>query len=378
MNKIIVNQGTFKLEELELQHGTLTIGRSKSNDIQLDDPAVSSHHAKVVTLFDVSFIQDLDSTNGTLVNGKAIAKHTLHSGDVISLGKHQLLFQGDKKIQDESGSDETMIMNNQDMKSVLSEYMDTRVEDGVKLSDKSQSQPPQSANQEPQPVDPKSFAYIPPSEKPKETPLPRNRDIGSIVKSAVQSDVRNLSAASDSSKQSASPPPADSFIPQETQKLFDTEETQMYKEGDIVENPTTIPPNKPTEETQMYKKGDIIENPKSIPFNKPAVRPKPKIKSIVDPSAEPAANHIRSNHADERQAVSDETMLKLIIQKDRDFPKGSGLFGSIQTVLAFLFLAIVGAIMYITFLWSPVLWPQRKANPVNYLAKTQSTQREDQ
>lgn len=361
-NKIIVNQGTFKLEELELQHGTLTIGRSKSNDIHLDDPAVSSHHAKVVTLFDVSFIQDLGSTNGTLVNGKTVAKHTLHSGDVISLGKHQLLFQRDKSAQDESGSDETMIMNNQNMKSVLSEYIDTQAEDEIKLSNKSQAQPPkpQSAKQKPQPADTTSFAYVPPSEKPKETPLPRNRDIGSIVKSAVQSNVRNLSEASDSANQAAnppsaanqaaSPPPADSFIPQETQKLFDSQETQTYKEGDIVENPKTIPPTEPTEETQMYKKGDIIENPKSTPPNKPAVRPKPKIKSIVDPSAKPAANHIRSSHADDRQAVSDETMVKLIIQKDRDFSKGKNLFGSLQTVLAFLFLAIVGTIMYITFL----------------------------
>jgi len=353
MNKIIINQGTFKLEELELQHGTLTIGRSKGNDIHLDDPAVSSHHAKVVTLFDVSFIQDLGSTNGTLVNGKAVAKHTLHSGDIISLGKHQLLFQGDKNDQDKSGSDETMIMHNQDMQSVLSEYMNTQVEDDAKLSDKPQAQPQepqQPANQEPQPAGAKSFAYVPPSEGQKEAVLPRNRDIGSIVKSAPRSDVKNLSNASDSADQASSPLPADSFIPQETQKLFDTQEARIHKEGNIVEKPKTIPPNKPTEETQMYKKGDIIENPKPISPNKPAMQPRPKIKSVVDSGAEPPANHSRSNRADKRQTVSDETMLKLIIQKDRDFSKGNSLFGSLQTVLAFLFLAIIGAIMYITFL----------------------------
>lgn len=353
MNKIIINQGTFKLETLELQHGTLTIGRSKSNDIHLDDPAVSSHHAKVVTLFDVSFIQDLGSTNGTLVNGKVVAKHTLHSGDIISLGKHQLLFQGDKNNQNESGSDETMIMRNQDMQSVLSEYMDTQVEDVEKLSDTSQAEPQepqQPANQEPPPADAKFFAYVPPSERQKEEALPRNRDIGSIVKSAARSNVKNLSNVSDSADQASSPPPTDSFIPQETQKLFDTQETPMHKEGNIVEKPKTIPPNKPTEETQMYKKGDIIENPKPRSPNRPGMQPRPKIKSVIDPRAEPSASHNRSNQADKRQTVSDETMLKLIIQKDRGFSKGNNLFGSLQTVLAFLFLAIIGAIMYVTFL----------------------------
>jgi len=95
MNRVILNLGNFKLDEIQLEKGTLTIGRAPDNDIRLEDPATSSRHAKLVTIFTSSFIEDLNSTNGTIVNGRKIIRHTLHHGDVISIGNLQLLFKSE-------------------------------------------------------------------------------------------------------------------------------------------------------------------------------------------------------------------------------------------------------------------------------------------
>ncbi|NOZ52767.1 MAG: FHA domain-containing protein [Gammaproteobacteria bacterium] len=111
MGKIIINHGTFKLGEHELQRGTLNVGRGADNDIQIDDPSVSTHHAKIVTLFETTFIEDLKSTNGTLVNGKPIQKHTLRSSDIISVGKHQILYHATVQHDADEKEERTMILN---------------------------------------------------------------------------------------------------------------------------------------------------------------------------------------------------------------------------------------------------------------------------
>ncbi len=116
MNKIIVNLGNFKLDEIPLHRGSLNIGRADDNDISLADAATSSHHAKIVTIFTSSFIQDLNSTNGTIVNGRKVVRHTLHHGDVISIGNLQLLFKSDAKDV-AKGSNNTALVNKDEMKS---------------------------------------------------------------------------------------------------------------------------------------------------------------------------------------------------------------------------------------------------------------------
>lgn len=128
MNKIIINRGSFKLDEVEFEQGTITIGRSTDNTISLDDSAVSSHHAKIVTLFHTSYIEDLDSTNGTLLNGKGVQKRTLHSGDVLSLGNHQLLFQSDEAEKKVSQTSETVMLRGSEIKKKLNEFMQAQAE----------------------------------------------------------------------------------------------------------------------------------------------------------------------------------------------------------------------------------------------------------
>ncbi|MEX0963489.1 MAG: FHA domain-containing protein [Pseudohongiellaceae bacterium] len=81
-----------RLGEFVLDKEVMTIGRKDDNDIRIENLAVSGRHAKILTIFDDSFLEDLDSTNGTYVNGQPINKHPLKHGDVITIGKHELRY----------------------------------------------------------------------------------------------------------------------------------------------------------------------------------------------------------------------------------------------------------------------------------------------
>jgi len=76
-----------------------TIGRLPDNDIRIDNPAVSGHHSLIINILNDSFLEDLNSTNGTYVNGKLIKKHALQHGDVLTCGHHQLRFVEDDAAQ---------------------------------------------------------------------------------------------------------------------------------------------------------------------------------------------------------------------------------------------------------------------------------------
>lgn len=78
--------------EFELDKERMTIGRRPSNQIHIDNLAVSGVHAVIVTIGNDSFLEDLNSTNGTMVNGKAIKKHVLQHDDLIEFGKYQLKY----------------------------------------------------------------------------------------------------------------------------------------------------------------------------------------------------------------------------------------------------------------------------------------------
>lgn len=78
---------------IELTQETLTIGRKADNTLVIEDAAVSAHHARIVKIQAVFFLEDLMSTNGTTINGRPITRHQLHDADVIAIGQHRLVFQ---------------------------------------------------------------------------------------------------------------------------------------------------------------------------------------------------------------------------------------------------------------------------------------------
>lgn len=99
MAKIILIEEDRVLQEMVLSKERITIGRRPHNDLVIDNLAISGEHAAITTIVNDSFLEDLDSTNGTLVNGQLVKKHFLQDNDVIELAKYKIRYQA------KSGSD---------------------------------------------------------------------------------------------------------------------------------------------------------------------------------------------------------------------------------------------------------------------------------
>ena len=92
MAKLILSIDGSVIREIPLNKDRVTIGRKPQNDIPIENLAVSGEHACIVTILDDSFLEDLGSTNGTLVNGNPIKKHILQNNDVIEIGKYKMKY----------------------------------------------------------------------------------------------------------------------------------------------------------------------------------------------------------------------------------------------------------------------------------------------
>lgn len=100
MAKLILSLDGAHLSEYPLIKVRTTIGRRPANDIHLDNLAVSGDHAVIVKTDNDFYVEDLDSTNGTLVNNEVTKKHLLQHGDVIAFGKFQLKYLDDATSND--------------------------------------------------------------------------------------------------------------------------------------------------------------------------------------------------------------------------------------------------------------------------------------
>ena len=98
--------------EIPLTKERMTIGRKAHNDIQIDNLAISGEHAAVVTILNDSFLEDLNSTNGTLVNGQPVKKHFLKNNDVVELGKYKLKYIAEQAapVADAGDFEKTMVL----------------------------------------------------------------------------------------------------------------------------------------------------------------------------------------------------------------------------------------------------------------------------
>jgi len=110
MAKLILSMDGLVLKEIAMNKERMTIGRRPSNDIQIDNLAISGEHAAVVTILNDSFLEDLNSTNGTLVNGQPIKKHFLKNGDVVELGKYKLKYIAEQAQQADPDYEKTMVL----------------------------------------------------------------------------------------------------------------------------------------------------------------------------------------------------------------------------------------------------------------------------
>jgi len=122
MAKLILSMDGLVLKEIPLSKERTSIGRKPSNDIQIDNLAVSGEHAVIVTIMSDSFLEDLGSTNGTIVNGNPVKKHFLQNNDVIELGKYKLKFLAEAGVPASASAadfEKTMVLRPSTMKTVV-------------------------------------------------------------------------------------------------------------------------------------------------------------------------------------------------------------------------------------------------------------------
>lgn len=97
MGKLVLFLADGSTHQVVLDKERITIGRRADNDVCLPHPAVSGEHATVTTILTDSFLEDQGSTNGTLVNGRPIAKHFLRDRDVIDIGRQRMVYMADNE-----------------------------------------------------------------------------------------------------------------------------------------------------------------------------------------------------------------------------------------------------------------------------------------
>jgi pSer/pThr/pTyr-binding forkhead associated (FHA) protein len=118
--KLLVKLHGQGSRSVELERDCFTIGRKPDNDLLIDDHTVSSHHAKIIRVQSVYFLEDLNSTNGTALNGQAIERAQLHDADVITIGQHRIIFQDSGTVSTRVSSsalelDQTMAISSKSM-----------------------------------------------------------------------------------------------------------------------------------------------------------------------------------------------------------------------------------------------------------------------
>jgi type II secretory pathway predicted ATPase ExeA len=93
LSKLVLSTEGKAVAELHLVPGRKVIGRTPDNDLQVDSKFISRHHCQLVTGSDgLTVIEDLNSTNGIMVRGKRVRRHTLRDGDVVTIGQHEILY----------------------------------------------------------------------------------------------------------------------------------------------------------------------------------------------------------------------------------------------------------------------------------------------
>jgi pSer/pThr/pTyr-binding forkhead associated (FHA) protein len=110
MARLVLSLDGQVLAEYNMSKERYTVGRLPDNDVRIDNAAVSGHHALVINILNDSFLEDLNSTNGTYVNGKLIKKHALQHGDVITVGHHALRFVDGEGEEPQDEFEKTMVI----------------------------------------------------------------------------------------------------------------------------------------------------------------------------------------------------------------------------------------------------------------------------
>jgi pSer/pThr/pTyr-binding forkhead associated (FHA) protein len=102
---LIVRREDGTLVEKALHAGRVVIGRTPDNDLQIEERYVSRHHCQVITTADGSVIEDLNSTNGIYLKGKRMRRHHLNDGDVITIGRREIVYVDERAARARQASE---------------------------------------------------------------------------------------------------------------------------------------------------------------------------------------------------------------------------------------------------------------------------------
>ena len=108
VGRILVATDGRTVHELPLYVGRIIVGRTPDNDLQVDSRFVSRHHCQIVTTANSCVIEDLNSTNGIYVKSKRVRRHYLNDGDVVVLGKHELIYVDERLAKTRSTLNDTV------------------------------------------------------------------------------------------------------------------------------------------------------------------------------------------------------------------------------------------------------------------------------
>jgi general secretion pathway protein A len=90
--RILVATDGRTVQEIPLRVGRLIVGRTPDNDVQIDSRFISRHHCQIITSTHSCVVEDLNSTNGVFVRSNRVRRHYLNDGDVVAIGKHELMY----------------------------------------------------------------------------------------------------------------------------------------------------------------------------------------------------------------------------------------------------------------------------------------------
>jgi general secretion pathway protein A len=108
VGRILVATDGRTVQEIPLEIGRIIVGRTTDNDLQVDSRFVSRHHCQIVTTANSCVIEDLNSTNGIYVKSKRVRRHYLNDGDVVVIGKHELIYVDERLAKTRNPLSETV------------------------------------------------------------------------------------------------------------------------------------------------------------------------------------------------------------------------------------------------------------------------------
>jgi hypothetical protein len=108
LGRVLVSTEGRTVQELPLRVGRVIVGRTADNDLQIDSRFVSRHHCQLIVSAQSCVIEDLNSTNGIYVKAKRVRRQHLNDGDVVVIGKHELIYVDERARSGKSHFTDTL------------------------------------------------------------------------------------------------------------------------------------------------------------------------------------------------------------------------------------------------------------------------------